>query len=65
MVRVNHKHRCTIEYVKIFAIQVFREEPLRDSLRDDTLPFVSERMLEHAKNLTREEAKKKKKEAEE
>ncbi len=39
----------TLEYVKLKALSPFKEEPLRSSLRDGTLPFLSTRMLEHAK----------------
>ena len=43
-----------LEYVKLRALDSFREEPMRDSLRDQTLPFVAERILEHLKDKTEE-----------
>ncbi len=41
-----------IEYIKLKALYPFKEEMLRDQLRDVTLPFMSDRVLEHVKEQT-------------
>ena len=39
-------------YIKLKSLRPFKEEPLRNQLRDVTLPFMSDRILEHVKKQT-------------
>ncbi len=46
-----------IEYVKLKALIPFQEEAMRDSIRDRSLPFVADRILEHMKQRMQERKK--------
>lgn len=48
-----------IEYVKLHALTPFQEEAMRNSLRDRTLPYVADRILEHLKNKIEDKKKEK------
>lgn len=50
MSRINVDERSgsiLLEYVKLKAMMPFQETSMRDSIRDRSLPFISDRILEH------------------